>query len=535
MPQIDISLTDGLVILAYVIGLVAAGLFMRHRKSATAGTTTEDLFLSGRSLPWYKVGLSIFSTNVSPSMLVAYFGAAYTTGMVLANFEWMAWVFLLLLSSFFIPHYLRNRISTMPEFLMQRFGARSHAFFTIFSMFSSLIIWSSFMLCIGGLVINQLTGVPVHYSTIIIVVIALSYSMNGGLDAIVHTGVIQSVVLLVVSLLILFLGLYRVGGIETLLQKTPPDYWSIFRPMNDTTYLCHAALLGYPVIFIWCWCTEQSVVQRTLAAKSILHGQLGAWLVAVLKILMPFIFILPGIICFVLVKTGGLPALTNPDQAYISMVKGLLPTGFIGLALATLLVSVVNDVATGIGSFSTVFAIDLYGKRIDPNASAEKVARIGKRVTVIAGLVSVGVAIFFANADKGLFELGQSLGTYLAPPVATVFILGLLWKGATPRAAELTLYIGTALCLTMGFCQLVDYPYKGAWPHFMLLCFYMMAGLTAFMVIVSVITRSNNPIRVEAMDERPAVSMPTGREARWMRLLWLIVAMVMAYIYYAFR
>ena len=536
MPQIDISLTDGLVILAYVIGLVAAGLFMRHRKSATTGTTTEDLFLSGRSLPWYKVGLSIFSTNVSPSMLVAYFGAAYTTGMVLANFEWMAWVFLLLLSSFFIPHYLRNRISTMPEFLMQRFGARSHAFFTIFSMFSSLIIWSSFMLCIGGLVINQLTGVPVHLSTIIIVVIALSYSMNGGLDAIVHTGVIQSVVLLVVSLLILFLGLYRVGGIETLLQKTPADYWSIFRPSDDASYPWHAVLLGYPVIGIWFWCTEQSVVQRTLAAKSILHGQLGAWLVAVLKIFMPFIFILPGIICFVLVKTGDFPAMANPDQAYITMVKGLLPTGFIGLALATLLVSVVNDVATGIGSFSTVFAIDFYGKRIDPNADPAKVASIGKKVTVIAGLISVGVAIFFANADKGLFELGQSLGTYLAPPVSTVFLLGLLWKGATPKAAELTLYIGTFICLAMGFCQLIDFPYKGAWPHFMLLCFYMMSGLVVFMVVVSLITRKDaiSPVGVNNAHD-VSVPVPSGVEAKSMRFLWVLVALVMSLLYYIFN
>jgi SSS family solute:Na+ symporter len=196
---------------------------------------------------------------------------------------------------------------------------------------------------------------------------------------------------------------------------------------------------------------------------------------------------------------------------------------------------VVNDVATGISSFSTVFAIDLYGKRIDPKAAPEKVARIGKRVTVIAGLISVGVAIFFANADKGLFELGQSLGTYLAPPVATVFILGLLWKGATPRAAELTLYIGTALCLSIGFCQLVDYPYKGTWPHFMLLCFYMMSGLTVFMVIVSILTRGKTTTRFGATDDRPAVAMPTGREALWMRILWLTVALVMAYIYYAFR
>ena len=286
-------------------------------------------------------------------------------------------------------------------------------------------------------------------------------------------------------------------------------------------------------VAFWCIFTLQDSVLTGLRQTTWVPVE--NLLVAVLKIFMPFIFILPGIICFVLVQQGGLPALANPDQAYISMVKALLPTGFIGLALATLLVSVVNDVATGIGSFSTVFAIDFYGKRIEPNASPEKVARIGKRVTIIAGLISVGVAIFFASADKGLFELGQSLGTYLAPPVATVFILGLLWKGATPRAAELTLYIGTALCLTMGFCQLIDYPHKGAWPHFMLLCFYMMAGLTAFMVIVSFMTRGRRTDISIVVDDRPAVAMPTGREALGMRLLWLMVGIVMAVIYFVFR
>jgi SSS family solute:Na+ symporter len=447
----------------------------------------------------------------------------------------MAWLFLLLLSVVFIPHYLRNRISTMPEFLMKRFGKRSHAFFTGFSMFSSLIIWSSFMLYIGGVVIHQLTGIPIHYSAIIIVVIALSYSMNGGLDAIVHTGVIQSVVLLLVSLLVVGIGMQKVGGVESLVREVPAHYWSIFRPADDPSYPWHAILLGYPVIGIWFWCTEQSVVQRTLAARSILHGQLGAWLVSVLKIVMPFIFILPGIICFVLVKLGRMPALESPDHAYISMVSGLLPVGFLGLALATLMVSVVNDVATGIGSFSTVFAIDLYGKKIDPTASTEKLVRVGKRVTILAGIVSVGVAIFFSQAQKGLFELGQSLGTYLAPPVSTVFLLGMLWKRATPRAAELTLYVGTTVCLIIGFCQLVDYPYKGAWPHFMLLCFYMMLALTAFMVTVSLLTRDDRPTAEETATGLAEVPMPSGRDASMMRVLWLLVAVVMIALYIVFR
>lgn len=536
MKGIEISLLDGSMIILYLIVLVVAGLYIskKHGQAQTV-SSSEEFFLSGRSLPWYKVGLSIFSTNVSPSMLVAYFGAAYTTGMVLANFEWMAWIFLLLLSFLFIPHYVKNRISTMPEFLMQRFGKRAHGFFTYFSMFSSLIIWSSFMLCIGGLVINQLTGVPVYISATIIVVIALSYSIAGGLNSIVHTGVIQSIVLLFISFAIVTSGIVKVGGVQNLIDGVPSEFWSIFRPADDKMYPWHAILLGYPVIGIWFWCTEQSIVQRTLAAKNIAHGQLGAWLVAVLKIIMPFIFILPGIICLVLVQQGKFAPLASPDHAYITMVYGLLPTGLIGLALATLLVSIINDVATGISSFSTVFAIDLYGKKINPDASPEKVSRIGKQVTVLAGAVSVLVAIFFSNSDKGLFELGQSLGTYLAPPVATVFVLGLLWKRATPIAAELTLYLGTFVCLAMGFCQLINFPSKEAWPHFMLLCFYMMITLVIFMVVVSLMSGPPPSLLVQTemdSDEAKAFSV---RPSKTILILWSLVALIMISLYIIFR
>ncbi len=536
MNGIEISIIDGSMIILYLLVLVLAGLYISRKKdNVQASGSSEAFFLSGRSLPWYKVGLSIFSTNVSPSMLVAYFGAAYTTGMVLANFEWMAWVFLMLLSFLFIPHYLKNRISTMPEFLMQRFGKRAHGFFTYFSMFSSLIIWSSFMLCIGGLVINQLTGVPVYVSAIIIVVVALSYSITGGLNSIVHTGVIQSIVLLFISFTIVALGLFKVGGVQKLINGVPAEFWSIFRPADDEVYPWHAILLGYPVIGIWFWCTEQSIVQRTLAAKNIRHGQMGAWLVAVLKIIMPFIFILPGMICLVLVQQGKFAPLASPDHAYITMVYGLLPTGLIGLALATLLVSIINDVATGISSFSTVFAIDFYGKKINPDASQEKISRTGKQVTVLAGLVSVLVAVFFSSSDKGLFELGQSLGTYLAPPVATVFVLGLLWKRATPVAAELTLYIGTCVCVTMGFCQLINFPSKQAWPHFMLLCFYMMAALVIFMVVVSLATKptispsASKEISYVEMNEFPV------RPSKIILLLWGVVALIMISLYVIFR
>jgi len=210
MKLSQLSIVDLAVIVGYIGFLVIAGIRISRKKMNSSSSSSEELFLSGRSLPWYKVGLSIFSTNVSPSMLVAYFGAAYTSGMVLANFEWMAWFFLLLLSFLFIPQYLRLKISTMPEFLLKRFGPKAHGFFTYFSMFGSLVTWASFMLCIGGIVLDQLLGIPIHISAVVIVLIALSYSSTGGLTSIVHTGMIQSLILLLISFIILTIGLSRI-------------------------------------------------------------------------------------------------------------------------------------------------------------------------------------------------------------------------------------------------------------------------------------------------------------------------------------
>ena len=534
MNRIHLGMIDGLVIIFYILALIVIGVFISKQKTKSGKLVSEDIFLGGRTLPWYKVGLSIFSTNVSPSMLVAYFGAAYTSGMVLANFEWIAWIFLVLLSFLFIPYYLRNKISTMPEFLMNKFGKKSHLFYTYFSMFSSLIVWSSFMLCIGGVVIEQLFGIPVYISTFVIILVAMSYSLNGGLNSIVHTGMIQSIVLISVSLIIVFTGLYRVGGISHLIASVPNDYWTLFKPTTDQGYPWHAIWLGYPVLGIWFWCTDQSIVQRTLAAKSIDDGQKGALLVAALKVIMPFIFILPGIICLVLVKDGTFVPLEKPDHAYISMVYGLLPTGLIGLALGTLLVSIINDVATGLSSFSTVFALDLYAKKINPDASDVEVKKVSKKVSVMASIVAALVAIFFSTVDKTLFDLGQSLGTYIAPPAATVFIVGLLWKKATPRAAELTLYFGTFLCLVIGFCQLTGFPNKAFWPHYMLLCFYMMVVLVSFMLVVSRFTISSRQAYAvqEVNTNHAAYSYATSTTVK---TLWVCIALIMLLIYYIFN
>jgi SSS family solute:Na+ symporter len=215
------------------------------------------------------------------------------------------------------------------------------------------------------------------------------------------------------------------------------------------------------------------------------------------------------------------------------MVYGLLPTGLIGIALGVLLVSIINDVANGLSSFSTVFAMDVYLKKINPTADEMQVKKVGKRVIIVAALISVMVAVFLSKSDKGLFDLGQALLTYLAPPASTVFIVGILWKRATPRAAELTLYIGTFLCLLIGFCQLTGYPTKEFWPHFMLLCFYMMAALVVFMITVSLFTNPHYEL-VKLVNQDDSDIAKKFSTSITVKIMWGVIAILMFIVYYIF-
>lgn len=527
MNMVSLQFLDLLIISAYILALLAIGFLFKPKKRNS--DAAEELFLSGRSLKWYQIGFSIFSTNVSPMYLVGYCGVAYTTGMVAANFEWLAWLFLMLLCFVFVPQYLSNKLSTMPEFLLKRFGRRSHVFMSYYTMFSTLIVWVSFVLFTGGIVVSQITGIPFWLAALAIAVLATSYTVKGGLGAIVKTGVIQSIIVIGITVTIGVLALQKIGGIGALYQKTPKHFWSIFHSSTDKQYPWHAILLGYPVIGIWYWCTDQTIVQRMLAAKNITEGQKGAWFVAVLKALMPFIFLLPGIYCLAL-----FPKLANPDYAYITLISAVLPTGLIGIALGALIAALMNDVAMGLNAFSTVFSMDVYARKIKPDASTQEVSRVGKWVMIFSAFIAVCLAILISRSGKGLFNLSQAVGVFLAPPLSTVFLCGVLWQRATPLAAELTLFIGSFICLVIGICHVSDYPYVGFWPHYMLMAFYLMVGLVLFMVVCSLITPPpNEQFRLASLKESYLLSKV--RVSRSVVLSWAALAIVMGTLYYIFR
>ncbi|WAC13153.1 sodium:solute symporter family transporter [Dyadobacter pollutisoli] len=522
---VALSGIDICIIVLYLAALVGLGLyFARKRRIQTA----QDLFLGGRSLKWYHVGLSIFSSNVSPVMLVGYGGMAYTTGMVAANFDWLAWWFLLLLAMVFIPHYFATKVSTMPEFLLRRYGQRSFTFLTYYSMISTLIVSVSFVLLTGGLVIAQILEVPFWVAAAGATVLATSYTATGGLAAIAKTGALQSVVVTVAAIIVGVIAINRIGGVSEVISRSPKEFWTIFRPASDPVYPWHAVILGYPVVGIWYWCTDQTIVQQTLAAQNIEQGQYGTMLVAGLKALVPFIFLLPGIYCLIL-----FPNLANPDHAYLVMTANLLPVGLVGITLAALIAALIYDVAIGINAFSTVFSLNVYSKNINPGASPARARLVGRIVIIGSSLIALLMSLLLSTVDKGLFDLSQAVGTYLAPPLTTVFLLGVVWKKATSKAANLTLHFGSALCLCVGIMQIADFPHKAFWPHFMLLTFFLTAILTVFMVVISLLFPETGPgPSLPTLAQTYASQPPYDRRKIWFG--WTAIGMLMAVLYYLF-
>ncbi len=271
------------------------------------------------------------------------------------------------------------------------------------------------------------------------------------------------------------------------------------------------------------------MVQSILAAKNIKEGRLGACFTAWLKILDMFLFILPGIICVVL-----FPNLSNPDEAYMTMVRELLPHGMIGLIMTILMAALISTVASALNSLSTVFTLDIYQKRFRPHTTVAETVRIGRIVTLVGSVLSIFLALGISRLDGlSLFSLCQAILGFLAPPISVVFMVGVLWRGATAKAANIILTGGTVISLGIGLCYLLHWPSQEAWPHFLFLSFLIFAGLCLLMVILSLLTQKNSkPCEIKTLIE---TYRENGRVGVGVWGLWMALIMVMVGLYLFFN
>ncbi len=513
---------DFAIIVGYIVTLVAIGMWVSFRRRGA-----EDLFLGGRSQSWPVVGLSIFGTNVNPSFLISSCSVAYMSGFAAANFEWLAWWLMMLLAMLFVPYYMRTRVSTMPEFINRRFGRGPHAFLSYYALFTTIVSWLGLVLYTGGLLFSQIMDWPLWVSLVVLMAIATSFTVIGGLAAVMVTDAFQTVLMIGGAAALTLIGLHEVGGVSALAERVPDSYWQLLRSGEKAKYPWHAMLLGYPVAGIWFWCADQTIVQRVLGARDMRQGQLGVVFAAFLKILPPFLFLLPGILCFVLH-----PGLDDPNEAFATMVVSHLPTGMVGLMVAVLIAALISTIDSGLNSFSTVFTLDIYKKSFRPQASAVETKLVGRIATVLAAAIAVSSALVMDRFDRGLFDMIQSVIGFIAPPVSAVFVIGVLWRRATSKAALMTLIVGSISSISIGFCNLNDWPSKAFWPHFMLLSFYVFAGICLFMVVASLLTRNDS--REEQLPSLKETYAQQGSRSRSLWLLWGVLAAIMAAIYLFF-
>ncbi|MEJ5995013.1 sodium/solute symporter [Pedobacter sp. Du54] len=515
---------DYAVIAAYLIILIAFGYYISFVKNKV---DNENIFLASNSLGWMSIGLNMWGTNVGPSMLIASASVGFTSGIVAGNFAWYAFIFILLLAMVFSPRYLGAKVLTLPEFMGKRFGDSTRNILAWYTLITILISWLSLTLFAGGILVKQLLDMPMYLSVILMVILSAFFAAAGGLKAIAYTNVFQMLLLIVVSLLLVVLGVDKAGGLSAIYNSTPGSYWNLFLPSSDKNYPWIAILLGYPIMGVWFWCTDQSMVQSVLGAKNLKEGQLGANFIGWLKILDVPLFILPGIICFVLY-----PQLKNPDEAYLTMVTQLFPAGLKGLIIVVLIAALISTIGSALNSLSTVFTMDIYVKRYKPNASPTTIKKTGRWVVLVGSLISIFITIGI-DSIKGLnlFDVFQSVLGFIAPPMSAVFLFGVLWNKTTTRAANFVLIFGTLFSLGTGVLYLWVFP-NGTynWPHFLLLSFYIFAFLSILAFFITITDKAGQKNH-QALLKIDLSAKPDFQ----VKFLWVLLILVMVALYIFFN
>ncbi len=447
MPLHRLSYADILVVLGYLIGIVVLGCWAGLRRKRTAGE--DGYFLAGRSLGWPVIGLALFATNISTVHLVSLAQEGYVNGLAYGNFEWMAAFTLIILSLFFAPFYIRARVATLPDFLEKRYSRASRDWLSLMSIAAAIFIHIGFSIYAGAVVLEGLFGINKMASIIAVSLITGLYTIVGGLMAVVITESVQTVILLAGATILTVIAYSRVGGWDGLAAVVEARQLTVLRSANDPSGLpWYSVFLGYPIIGIWYWCTDQTIVQRVLGAKDETHARLGPLFAGFIKILPVFIFVLPGLMCAALIKQGVLPdTLEDSEQVYAFMIGHLLPAGLRGLVAAALLAALMSTVAGALNSAATLFSHDLY-KRFFPATSERGLVRVGRLATFAGMLIAVAWSPFVGRFPS-VFQGISATICYIAPPITVVFVFGVLWRRASSRGAIVTLITGSAFGLTV--------------------------------------------------------------------------------------
>jgi len=459
-----------------VIGLYFAGLVGVVWWSSKKQDTSADYFLAGRNIGWFAIGGSLFASNIGSEHIVGLAGSGASPGMAMAHWEMHAWI-MLMLGWIFVPFYYRANVFTMPEFLEKRFNSKVRWILSVVSLVAYVFTKVSVTVYAGAIVFRtllpdlhitlfgQVWG-PFWIGAFATVVLTGIYTVFGGLRAVLFTDTAQAFILLVGSFCITFFGLKALGGwgeLKAICGERAAEL-ALWRPLaqegipwwknNDFPWL--GILIASPVVGIWYWCTDQYIVQRTLAAKNLTNARRGAIWGSFLKVWPVLIFLVPGLIGWALHQKGimTIPAKMaggetvaeiDGDQVFATMVMKLLPAGLRGLVVGGLLAALMSSLSSLFNSCTSLFTVDIYEK-ICPGRSERHLVTVGRfATTVIVLLGMLWIPVMYKVAGGGLYQYLQSVQSYLAPPITAVFLLGLFWKRINANGALAGLVSGFVL------------------------------------------------------------------------------------------
>ena len=497
--------SDWIFILLY-LAVIAAVSVWSIRKSKNSPT---DYFLANRNLGWFVIGASILASNVGSEHIVGLAGTAADSGVVMGHYELHSWI-ILTLGWVFVPFYMRSMVYTMPEFLERRFNAKARWLLTIIQLLSYVIAKAAVTIYAGALVFNSLLGVDFWTGAIILVVITGIYTVLGGLHAVMYTEAIQAIVLLAGSAILLFIGLDKVGGWHGLIASLPKEKLNMFPPMNDP-HPWAGILFASPIVGIWYWCTDQHIVQRCLAGKNEREARRGTIFAAYLKLLPFFIFMIPGLIAFVLKQQGKLN-MTDSDTAFPTLVKEIMPFGLRGILAGGLLAALMSSLASVYNACSTLFTMDIY-KKMKPEAGNKELVRVGRIATGVVVLLGMMWIPLMKNITPGLYGYLQSVQSYLAPPIAAAFLLGVFFKRINARGAYSAMVIGFIIGLLKLVFELLQKQlppggliYQFATLNFLYFCIYLFVFSVLVMVVVSLFYPAPDETKIRGLTFATTVS-----------------------------
>ncbi|XP_036135476.1 sodium/myo-inositol cotransporter 2 [Molossus molossus] len=488
-PQRSLEAGDIAVLVLYFLFVLAVGLWSTVK---TKRDTVKGYFLAGGDMMWWPVGASLFASNIGSGHFVGLAGSGAAAGISVAAYEFNGVFSVLTLAWVFLPIYIAGQVTTMPEYLRKRFGGnRIPILLAVLYLFIYIFTKISVDMYAGAIFIQQSLKLDLYLAIVGLLVITALYTIAGGLAAVIYTDALQTVIMLIGALTLMGYSFAAVGGLEGLMEKyflalatnrtensscglPREDAFHIFRDPLTSDLPWPGILFGMSVPSLWYWCTDQVIVQRSLAARNLSHAKGGSLMAAYLKTLPLFMMVFPGMVSRVLFpdqvacadpeicrKVCGNPSGCS-DIAYPKLVLELLPTGLRGLMMAVMVAALMSSLTSIFNSASTIFTMDLW-HHVRPRASEKELMIVGRLFVLLLVLVSIlWIPVIQASHGGQLFIYIQSISSYLQPPVAVVFIMGCFWKRSNEKGA----FAGLTVGLLLGLVRLIlDFIYTQPQCH----------------------------------------------------------------------